>query len=153
MKKQLETIIRDMFNHMRLDLTDIQIEMKSPGEYYLNIDSDDSQLLTMWNGDVLRGLQHIISCICRSQKLFAEDEAHIKVDVNGYRKKQEESVIRIAEERISRALETKAPQALPPMSPYFRRLVHMHISEKYQDLTTESAGEGDQRHIRVIVKS
>jgi spoIIIJ-associated protein len=151
MKQELVDFINTMFNKLKFDLTDVHVEMVKQGEFYVNIDTDDAPLFTMWNGDVMRALQHIISSVCRAQNLLGED-AHVKIDICGYRKKQEDSVIKMAEERVKRALETKSTQILPPMSPYFRRLVHMYIAEKYENLSTESSGEGDHRHIRICIE-
>jgi hypothetical protein len=41
------------------------------------------------------------------------------------------------------------------MSPYFRRIVHLHIANdpQFQDLTTESIGEGDYRQVVLRLKS
>jgi hypothetical protein len=41
------------------------------------------------------------------------------------------------------------------MSPYFRRVVHMHISATptLADLATESIGEGDYRQVVIRLKS
>lgn len=150
-KQELQEFITSMFNKLQFDLSEVHVEMIRPGEFYVNIDTDDAPLFTIWNGDVMRALQHVISSACRARNFLGED-AQIKIDICGYRKKQEDSVLKMAEERVKRALETKSTQILPPMSPYFRRLVHMHISEKYENLTTESAGEGDHRHIRICVK-
>jgi len=40
------------------------------------------------------------------------------------------------------------------MSPYFRRVVHLHIANHpdYQDIATESVGEGDYRQIVLKLK-
>jgi hypothetical protein len=40
------------------------------------------------------------------------------------------------------------------MSPYFRRIVHLHVANTptLQDLTTESIGEGDYRQIVLRLK-
>jgi spoIIIJ-associated protein len=151
MKHPIHDFLTTMFNKLQFDVSDIHVEMIKPGEFYVNIETDDAPLFTMWNGDVLRALQHILSSVCRSQK-FLEEDAQLKVDICGYRKKQEESVIKMAEERIKKTLETKSTQILPPMSPYFRRLIHMYVAEKYDNLSTESAGEGDHRHIRIRMK-
>ena len=151
MKNELTDFITTMFNKLQFDLSDVHVEMVKEGEFYVNIDTDDAPLFTMWNGDVMRALQHIISSTCRARNLL-EEGSQIKVDICGYRKKQENSVLKMAEERIKKTIESKSTQILPPMSPYFRRLVHMHIADKYENLTTESAGEGDHRHIRIRVK-
>ena len=151
MKNELIDFITTMFNKLQFDLSDVHVEMIKEEEFYVNIDTDDVPLFTMWNGDVMRALQHIVSSACRARNLLGEN-AQVKVDICGYRKKQEDSVLKIAEERVKKTLETKSTQILPPMSPYFRRLVHMYIADKYENLSTESAGEGDHRHIRIHVK-
>jgi spoIIIJ-associated protein len=38
---------------------------------------------------------------------------------------------------------------LPPMKPYDRRVVHMTL-QKFDDLKTESYGEGRDRYVRII---
>ena len=151
MKTELIDFITTMFNKLQFDIDDVHVEMVKEGEFYVNINTDDAPLFTMWNGDVMRALQHIFSSTCRARNLLGED-SQIKVDICGYRKKQEDSVLRIAEEGIKKALGSKSSQSLPAMSPYFRRLVHMHIADKYETLVTESAGEGGHRHIRILIK-
>ena len=72
----------------------------------------------------------------------------IVCDTDGYRLGQERKVCGIAEQKADFVRRTGSRVALPAMSPYFRRIVHTHIvtSEHLQDLTTDSAGEGDHRH-------
>ena len=78
----------------------------------------------------------------------------IVLDVDGYRRAQEDKVCRIAEQKADFVRRKKTNVALPPMSPYFRRVVHLYIAgnENMQDLTTESIGEGDYRQIVLKLK-
>ncbi|EKD48220.1 MAG: hypothetical protein ACD_65C00059G0001, partial [uncultured bacterium] len=47
--------------------------------------------------------------------------------------------------------QTGKNQSLPPMSPYFRRLVHMHLMQpEFDDLVTKSNGQGSFR--QVVIK-
>ena len=64
--------------------------------------------------------------------------------------RQEANVIKMAERKADFARSSQQPQSLPAMAPYFRRLIHLHLAEKFEDLVTESDGEGDFRH--VIIK-
>ena len=75
------------------------------------------------------------------------------LDVDGYRKRQEESVKTLAEKKVELARQTKQDQLLPPMSSYFRRIVHLFLaSGEFPDVTTESMGEGDNRQVIIKIK-
>ncbi|MBI2117978.1 hypothetical protein HYT95_03700, partial [Candidatus Peregrinibacteria bacterium] len=76
------------------------------------------------------------------------------LDVDGYRKAQEDNVRRIAEQKADFVRRTGNRIALAPMSPYFRRIVHLHVANSpiLQDLTTFSHGEGEYRQIVLKLK-
>jgi spoIIIJ-associated protein len=75
------------------------------------------------------------------------------LDVDSYRKRQEESVLALAMRKVEVARKTYQDQVLPPMSPYFRRVIHMALAKpEYQDIITESIGEGDHRSVTIKVK-
>ncbi len=79
----------------------------------------------------------------------------IVIDVDGYKKRQEESVVRLAEKKAEYALESNKEVILSPMNPYFRRIVHMHItsSDKFKDkITTDSVGVEPNRSVKIIPK-
>jgi predicted RNA-binding protein Jag len=63
-------------------------------------------------------------------------------------------VRKIAEQKADFVRRTGSRIALAPMSPYFRRIVHLHISNtpSLSDLTTESVGEGDYRQVVLRLK-
>ena len=60
-----------------------------------------------------------------------------------------------AEAKADFVRRTGARVTLPPMSPYFRRIVHTHVAvtPSLSDLTTESVGEGDYRQIVIRLKT
>jgi predicted RNA-binding protein Jag len=67
---------------------------------------------------------------------------------------QEEKVKKIAEAKADFVRRTGNRIALSPMSPYFRRIIHLYVANtpQLQDLTTESVGEGDYRQIVLKMK-
>lgn len=106
-----------------------------------------------WHGETLNSLQHMVKSMLRTKHNL--DRAPFLVfDTDGYRLSQERKVCSIAEQKAGFVRRTGSRVALPPMSPYFRRIVHMHIanSESLQDLTTESSGEGDYRQVILRLK-
>jgi spoIIIJ-associated protein len=106
-----------------------------------------------WHGETLNALQHLLKSMLRTAKKL-ERAPFIVVDVDGYRLMQEDKVKKIAEAKADFVRRTGARVTLAPMSPYFRRIVHMHVSStpELQDLTTESVGEGDYRQIVIRLK-
>ncbi|WP_337844990.1 R3H domain-containing nucleic acid-binding protein [Thermus sp.] len=72
----------------------------------------------------------------------------VQLDAAGYRRRREEKIRRLAEEAAETVIRTGRPLPLPPMRPSERRLVHMLLKEHPQ-VTTESQGEGEERHVVV----
>ncbi len=106
-----------------------------------------------WHGETLNSVQHLLKSVIRSiQK--SERAPFLVVDVDGYRLMQEDKVKKIAEAKADFVRRTGSRVALSPMSPYFRRIVHMHISANpaLSDLATESVGEGDYRQVVIRLK-
>jgi spoIIIJ-associated protein len=106
-----------------------------------------------WHGETLNAVQHILKSMIRTAKKL-ERAPFLVVDVDGYRLMQEDKVRKIAESKADFVRRTGARVTLPPMSPYFRRIVHMHISStpSLADLATESVGEGDYRQVVIRLK-
>ncbi len=73
----------------------------------------------------------------------------VVIDINNYRKQRQELIVELAKAAARKAVATKEPITLPPMNAFERRLVHTELMGR-PDLTTESMGEGKERH--VIVK-
>ncbi len=59
----------------------------------------------------------------------------------------------LAERKVEAARETGRKQILPPMSPYFRRKIHLMCMESgFEDIETFSEGDGDRRQIIIKLK-
>jgi spoIIIJ-associated protein len=93
-------------------------------------------------GDTLRAMQFTVSTALKNQ-----DFAHtrVNVDVAGYKRQHAERVAKQAEEWFDEVKKSGQPKDLAPMSAADRRVVHK-AAEDY-GLSTESVGEGRDRHI------
>ena len=130
------------------------ITVKKDGDMLrVNVESNQASRLIGWHGETLNAMQHIVKSMIRTEKKL-EKAPFIVLDVDGYRTMQEDKVRKIAEAKADFVRRTGTRVTLPPMSPYFRRVVHLSISSNpaMSDLTTESAGEGDYRHIVIRLK-
>ncbi len=131
------------------------VTVKKDGDMLrVDIVTDQASRLIGWHGETLNAVQHLVKSMIRTAKNL-ERAPFIVVDVDGYRTMQEEKVRKIAEAKADFVRRTGAHVTLPPMSPYFRRVVHTHISSMpaLSDLATESIGEGDYRQVVIRLKS
>ena len=118
--------------------------------YRIDIDSDEASTLIGYHGETIYALQHLLKTLIWRK---TNENVFVILDVDGYRKRQEESVLAMAIRKVETARKTMEKQFLPPMSPYFRRVVHMALAGKeYGDIETESIGEGDDRAVTIMVK-
>lgn len=114
--------------------------------YVVDIEADDETgLLIGKKGETLSSLQVILGVLFK-QKIG--DWLRVVVNVGDYREKEEDYLKSLAKTTAERAKETGEPQSLYNLKPWQRRIVHMTLSED-KDLTTESAGEGENRYLVV----
>ncbi len=148
----IQSALGSLLDHLGLLHTGITVSAEGDMTR-IDIVSPDASRIIGWHGETLNSLQHVLKSMIRTHEKLDRTPLLI-VDVDGYRKMQEEKVIRIAEQKADFVRRTGSRVALSPMSPYFRRIVHLHISEtpSFSDLTTESVGEGDYRQIVLRLK-
>ena len=120
----------------------------------VDLTSGEASRIIGWHGETLNSIQHLVKAIVRSKEKL-DKPPFIVLDIDGYRRSQEDKVRKIAEQKADFVRRTGNRIALSPMSPYFRRIVHLHVAEHpdLQDLTTESIGEGDYRQIVLKLKN
>ena len=97
-------------------------------------------------GDTMRALQFIVSNALKNQ---GYPYNRVNVDVADYKKQRAERLSSRAEEWVKRVKETGQSMDLKPMNAVDRRTVHK-VAQEY-GLTSESVGEGRDRHIVLAV--
>ena len=108
---------------------------------------EDAKFLIGKNGQNLQALEHLV----RTMFLKTEENKDLAlfVDVNDYKKSRADHVATLAREAVQRVRNTQRAEALTPMTPYERRIVHMELAS-VSDITTESIGQEPAR--RIVVK-
>lgn len=112
----------------------------------LDITGDDLAVLIGRYGRTLEALQFIVSSI-NYRKLGYRFP--VTVDVEGYKGRQRDKLESYAHSAANKAVNKGCKVSMKPMSPYERRLIHMALQDN-KKVTTESEGEGSQRHVVVI---
>jgi len=93
-------------------------------------------------GDTLRSMQYTVSNALKNQNYA---HTRVNVDVAGYKKQHNDRIAKQAEVWFKEVKDSGQAKDLQPMSAAERRVVHK-AAEEY-GLTTESVGEGRDRHI------
>lgn len=151
LEDSLKEIIEEILKRLEVEYSKITITEDEKDSYFINIESDSPSLLIGYHGDNIHALQHLLKTL--AWKKHQNEQFNILLDVDSYRKRQEENIIKLAERKIENVRRTGRPQNLPPMSPYFRRKIHiLCMGAGYEDLETISEGNDDRRHIILKLK-
>ncbi len=145
-KKELDTLLSLMGIEAKYDLN---VE-ESNGIKYIKISFNGENLgyLIGNHGKHLESLQYVFSLILR--KKFEEGmEYRVLMDVGGYKEERNKKIERIALQKADDARILGEPIELDPMSPSDRRVVHMAL-QVFDDIKTESVGEGNDRRVKII---
>jgi len=113
-----------------------------------DINSSDMGILIGRRGNTLDAVQYLLSLAVNRDR---EKYIRILVDAKGYRKKREETLVRLAERMAQKAKYSKRPIKLEPMNPYERRIIHSAL-QNTDKVTTYSEGEEPYRRVVIEVK-
>ena len=153
-KAFIQDTLGKLLTFLSLPFDTINVTEEEGGITRVDIVSNAASRIIGWHGETLNGLQHLVKSIVRAKERLVKSP-FIVVDVDGYRRMQEDKVRTIANQKADFVRRTGSRIALAPMSPYFRRIVHLHIANTpgMSDLMTESVGEGDYRQIVLKLKN
>jgi predicted RNA-binding protein Jag len=149
----IEQTLTTLLTHLQFPFTGVTVA--TDGDMVrAEILSPEPRRLIGHHGETLNSVQHLVKSIVRKHEKIATSPL-IVVDIDGYRKEQEDKVRNIAEAKAEFVRRTGNRVALSPMSPYFRRIVHLHVANtpSLKDFTTESIGEGDYRQVVLRLKN
>ena len=117
------------------------------GGVLVDVTGTDLGLLVGPGGATLQAIEELVRTVV--QRRTEGHGTRINVDVSGYRARRREALARFAEELASKVRESGRDQALEPMPPADRKVVHDTIAD-LEGVTTVSEGEEPRR--RVVVR-
>lgn len=142
-----DKFLNDVLSKMHIKAENI-IKRKS-NYLYVNIkgsNSSDMGILIGKRGNTLDSLQFLLNLVVNKGR-----ENHIKVivDTEDYRRKREETLIRLAEKMAIKVKNQKKAIKLEPMNPYERRIIHSALQESSY---VKTYSEGDEPYRRVVIE-
>ena len=153
--KILVKVKRDYNEEVRLFLRNILNSMKVQAEIRIREENDivhidltgpKMGIIIGYRGETLDALQYLASLVVNKN----HDIPYKKVvlDTENYRKKREETLIRVAEKTAYKVKRIRKPYRLEPMNPYERRIIHSALQDNEYVYTFS---EGEEPHRRVVV--
>lgn len=127
-----------------------KIEDGNEGEKYIKVvfSGDDLGYMIGNRGRHLDSLQFMLQVIL-GRKLPEDINFKVFVDVGGYREEKDKKLEEMALQKADDVRILGEEVELPAMKPSDRRIVHIAL-ERFDDITTESRGEGMDRHIVIM---
>lgn len=114
----------------------------------INGDPDEVGLLIGRRGETLDAIQYLTSLVVNKEE---EDYLRVTVDTENYRKKREETLVKLAKRMASLAIKTRRNINLDPMNPNERRIIHSALQD-YKNVTTYSSGQEPNRYVVITTK-
>jgi len=119
---------------------------ESEGTLHVNIDGDSTGILIGRHGEMLDALQYLTSLVVnRGNETFRR----VQVDTENYRKKREETLVRLANRIAQKVTKTGRRVVLEPMNPCERRIFHATLQN---NPNVETVSEGEEPYRRVVVR-
>jgi spoIIIJ-associated protein len=126
---------------------DFQVTQRNE-HWYVDITGTELGILIGRRGDTLEALQYLTN-LAVARKL--SERVRIIVDVESYRQRREETLVRLAQRLADKVKRTGARVVLEPMNPHERRIIHTALQEDIRILTF-SEGEDLNRKVVISLK-
>lgn len=147
-EKKADNFLKPMFQAMEMEVS-VSYEFDKE-ENILNIDfeGDDMGILIGKRGQTLDSIQYLVSLVVNKG---IEGYVHIKADTEDYRARRRRTLENLAKNIAFKVKRTHKAQALEPMNPYERRIIHSALQgDRY--VTTYSEGEDPYRRVVITPK-
>ena len=142
-----KAFLMDVFAKMNLT---VAIEVEEKEEVVLfDLKGNDLGILIGRHGQTLDALQYLTNLA--ANKHAGEGRKRIVLDVEDYRKRREETLVRLAQRLANKVKRRNQRIVLEPMSRHERKIIHMALQDDPQ-IATYSEGEEPYRKIVIAVK-
>lgn len=141
---KIETFLKGLLEHMGSDAVP-SCTKTGDDTYAVELIGNSLGMLIGRRGDTLDAIQHITNYAINHGQ---NKRIRINVDAENYRKKREESLVRLAEKVAGKVVRNRRNITLEPMNAYERHVIHAALQD-YPDVTTYSTGTEPGRRIVV----
>ena len=147
-KQKADAFLQPMFQAMGMEVEISYDFDKSENIMTVDFEGDDMGVLIGKRGQTLDSIQYLVSLVVNKG---VNGYVHVKADTENYRERRRKTLENLARNMAAKVKRTHRAQALEPMNPYERRIIHSALQgDKY--VTTYSEGEDPYRKVVIIPK-
>ena len=143
-----EDFLHDVFAAMNLEVV-MKIEDDTEGGCLIELSGKGLGILIGRRGQALDSLQYLLNLAVNRKN--TDNKVHFMLDVEGYRHRREQALIKLAKSVAERAIKTRHEVKLEPMNRHERKIIHTVLQDNNR-VETHSAGEEPYRYIIVSPK-
>ena len=150
-KERNEAILKiacDLLGQLNYEIENAYAEDVEEGQVLVAVTVANPGGLIGFRGRNLASLQLILGLMVKQS---IGEWIKILLDINNYRNEQKERLTKMAQGLGEKVMATRTPVEMANMSAYERRICHMALAEM-DGITSESEGEGEDRHIVIKPK-
>lgn len=144
------SMVKEFINGIiqRMDINcEAQVEEKEDA-FYVTLTGEDTGTLIGYRGDVLDCLQYLSLLVVNKCN---PDNKRLVIDGENYREKRTATLSKLAKKIAFRVAKSHKAEALEPMNPFERRIIHSALHDD-RFVTTESHGEEPNRYVVIAPK-
>jgi spoIIIJ-associated protein len=143
--KPARALLEEILERMGVSQVEITYLPRSEGEYF-EINGPELATLIGRHGNTLEALNLVFNNILNVG--VRNNRKYYTIDAEGYRARRADQLKNIALVSLERCIRERKPQALDPMLPSERKIVHLALAESPY-VRTESEGVEPERHVVV----
>jgi len=140
-----ENFLREDFAAMNLEVNWQQSD--SEEGVVFNLEGENLGILIGKHGQTLDSLQYLTNLA--ANRGVAEDRVRVIIDIEGYRARREETLMRLAGHLAEKACRIGEEVHLEPMNRHERKIIHMALQDNRR-VSTYSAGEEPRRYVVIV---
>lgn len=129
----------------------VSVNFRDDKKIGLDIKSDHSAILIGKKGKNMDAIQLLANVFIGKMTPPDVKPTRVIIDSENYRRRREDSIIRMAKKTAEQVCKSKNSKLLEPMNPFERRLIHTALNDM-TDVITKSEGEGLYKQVRIIYK-
>ncbi|WP_227763547.1 RNA-binding cell elongation regulator Jag/EloR [Zhaonella formicivorans] len=128
----------------------VTIDSKQHNDYlYLTISGSNLGILIGRRGETLDSLQYLTNLVANRQ---SKNRVHVVLDIENYRRRREQTLVKLAQRLSDRVKRTGNSITLEPMNPHERRIIHTALQNDTA-VHTFSQGEEPFRKVTIALKN
>jgi spoIIIJ-associated protein len=139
-----ENYIKNILRLMGVEPRVLTVEEDDGVRFSLDCGDNDGYVIGR-RGETLDAMQYLVRLVVSRGR---EDYRRVSVNVGDYREQREQALREMAANSAAKAKKFGRNVALPPMTPYDRRIIHTE-AQGIEGVSSFSVGEGDDRRVTI----